>query len=150
VIRIELPWIPPSSNMAYFNLPGKGRSLADAGRKFLKTTTAHFSQRYPREMMIFKPNKPYALAMLFYFEHIENVGFSTGKAASRYKVFDGGNRTKLLEDALKAAGGIDDSQTLESYWKKAQGVPERTIICAWSLEEENGPFDGLSNAFRAL
>jgi hypothetical protein len=88
------------------------------------------------EMTFWKPNKPYLIVMRFHFEQIENKGFGTGKAESRYKKFDGGNRTKLLEDALKDAGGIDDSQTLTSIWQKECDVREHTIIWAWSLEEE--------------
>lgn len=148
MIRLILPWLPPSSNAAYFNLPGKGRALNNVGRAFLKTTIAHFSQNYPREMMLFKPNKPYEIAVLFYLEHLENTGFKTGKAASRYKVLDATNRIKLLEDALKDAGGIDDSQYLKFHCEKEQGMPERTILCAWALEEESSPSDGISKALR--
>ena len=136
MIRLELPWIPPSSNKAYVSLSGGGRTLSTAGRKFKTTTTAHFAQKYPREMMFWKPNKPFLIVMRFHFELIENEGFATGKAKGRYKVFDGGNRTKLLEDSLKDAGGIDDSQTLTSIWQKEKAAREHTIIWAWSLEEE--------------
>jgi hypothetical protein len=141
MIRLELPWLPPSSNAAYFNLPGKGRALTSVGRKFLTQTKAHLVQRYPKEMMFFKKNTPYFMGFGFIFEHIENVGFSTGKAQTRYKHFDGGNRTKLLEDALKDAGGIDDSQTLASIWVKSSGLPERTIIIAWSPDVASTPLD---------
>ena len=92
-------------------------------------------------MRLFKKDKPYTLLFRFHFEEIENKGFTSGKAKSRYKVFDGGNRTKLVEDALKDAGGIDDSQTLTSIWQKIMGTPERTLIWAWGCEEEETPFD---------
>lgn len=135
MIRLELPWIPPSSNKAYFDRPGGGRVLTAKGRKFKTETTAHFAQHYPKQMMFWKPDRPYILVMRFHFEHIENEGYPK-KAKARYKVFDGGNRTKLLEDSLKDAGGIDDSQTLTSIWQKEQDAREHTIIWAWSLEEE--------------
>lgn len=136
MIRLEFPWIPPSSNKAYVNLPRGGRTLSQAGRKFKTQTTTFLAQNYRREMMFWKQNLPYLIVMRFHFEAIENAGFASGKAASRYKIFDGGNRTKLLEDALKDAGGIDDSQTLTSVWQKTQSAREHTIIWAWSLEEE--------------
>lgn len=142
-VRLELPWVPPSSNKAYFNMRGAGRVLTKEGRAFLTTTKAHLAQKYPREMQFFKPNVPYHIVLRFIFEDLENKGFATGKTATRYKHFDGGNRTKLLEDALKDAGGIDDSQTLMSLWQKMQGTPERTILWAWAPESEDGPFDGL-------
>lgn len=135
MIRLELPWIPPSSNKAYFDRPGGGRVLTSAGKKFKTTTVAHFAQNYPKQMMFWKPNKPYLLVMRFHFATLFNEGFPN-KAKSRYKVFDGGNRTKLLEDALKDAGGIDDSQTLTSIWQKEQASREYTLIWAWALEEE--------------
>ena len=143
MIRLELPWVPPSSNHAYMNNGFGGRTLAKDGRKFLVTTKAHLAQHYMTPMLLFKPNKPYTLFFRFFFEDILTKGFSKGKAASRYKTFDGGNRTKLLEDALKDAGGIDDSQTFTSTWQKVQGTPERTIIWAWSVEEESCPINEL-------
>lgn len=141
MIRLELPWLPPSSNHAYMNNGFGGRTLSKDGRAFLVTTKAHLAQKYPREMMLFKPNKPYLIAIRFAFKQLENSGFAKGKAESRYKRFDGGNRTKLLEDALKDAGGIDDSQTMVSLWQKAQSDREHTVIWAWSLEEESTPLD---------
>lgn len=135
MIRLELPNIPPSSNHAYVNIK-HGRTLSTSGRKWKTETTAFFAQKYPRQMMFFKENKPYLIVMRFHFELIENATFATGEAKSRYKVFDGGNRTKLLEDSLKDAGGIDDSQTLTSIWQKEKADREHTIIWAWSLEEE--------------
>lgn len=143
MIRLELPWLPPSSNKAYINRRGAGRMLGDVGRKFLTTTKAHLAQNYPSQLRFFEQNQPYYMFFRFIFEDLENKGFATGKAASRYKVFDGGNRTKLLEDALKDVGGIDDSQTLVSLWEKRQGMPERTILWAWHPGTESTPFDEL-------
>lgn len=141
MIRLELPWLPPSTNHAYTNNGFGGRTLAAEGRAFKLETKVHLAQKYRRELMLFAPNKPYLIALRFFFEEIENKGFAKGKAKARYKTFDGGNRTKLLEDALKDAAGIDDSQTLVSIWEKRQGTPERTVLWAWSLEEESTPFD---------
>jgi hypothetical protein len=141
VIRLEVPWIPPSSNNAYFNLPRGGRSLTKDGTEFLTRTKAHLVRAYPTEMKLFKKDRPYLLVFRFHFEELENKGFVTGKAKTRYKIFDGGNRTKLLEDALKDAGGIDDSQTVTSIWQKVKGTPEKTLIWAWGVEEEETPFD---------
>jgi len=143
MIRLELPWLPPSSNNAYINNGFGGRTLSKDGRAFLTATKAHLTQNYARQMLLFKPQKPYLIVIRFFFEDLETKGFATGKAKNRYKTFDGGNRTKLLEDALKDAGGIDDSQTMTSVWQKAQGRPEKTLLWAWSLEEERSPFDEL-------
>ncbi len=120
--------------------------LSPEGKKYKRETTAHIVQNYPSALLFFKPNKPYLVLLRFFFEDVENSGYGKGKAASRYKIFDGGNRTKLVEDALKDAGGIDDSQTLTSIWQKVRGAP-KTIIWAWCTEEENTPFD---DALRSL
>ena len=144
MIRLELPALPPSSNHAYINNGFGGRTLSAAGKKFLITTKAHLAQQYPREMMLFKPNLPYIVVARFFFEHLENTGFATGKAQNRYKRVDGSNRLKLLEDALADAGGIDDSQFLSTTPHKVQGTPERTLVWVWSLAEESGPvYDAL-------
>lgn len=145
MIRLELPWVPPSSNAAYINLP-RGRTLSTEGKKFKRETTAYFAQKFPQKLVFFRPNKPYLIAFRFFFENVETKGFAKGKAEYRFKTFDGGNRLKLLEDCLKDVGGIDDSQTMTSIWEKKQGLPERTIIWAWSLEEEMSPFDGVLNS----
>ena len=141
MIRLEVPWLPPSSNHAYINNGFGGRTLGSKGKKFKNETLAHLTQHYRRELMLFKPNVPFVVAIRFFFQDIENAGFAKGKAKGRYKVFDGGNRTKLLEDVLKDAGGVDDSQTLVSIWQKVQGTPERTVLWIWSTEEEESPFD---------
>lgn len=143
MIRLELPFMPPTSNNAYFNLPRGGRKLTEQGREFLTRAKTHLVQKYPGQLKLFQKNKPFLLTFRFYFEEVETKGFTEGKAKNRYKTFDGGNRTKLLEDALKDAGGIDDSQTMTSLWQKVQGTPERILIWAWSLEDETTPFDEL-------
>ena len=141
MIRLELPWVPPSSNKMYYNLR-HGRTLSTEGRKFKRETSAHFSQKYPQQLVFFKPNTPYLIAFRFFFEDVETKGFSKGKSKNRFQTFDGANRLKLIEDVLQDVGGIDDSQTMTSIWEKKRGLPERTIIWAWNLEEEASPFDG--------
>ena len=139
MIRLEIPWLPPSTNHAYRNSPWGGRQLSSEGRSFLIRTKVHLVQSYRKELRLFEPNEPFAVAFRFYFETIENKGWAAKKAKNRYKTFDGDNRCKLLADALKDAGGIDDSQTLMSAWEKTAGTPERTTIWAWNLKEERGP-----------
>ena len=147
MIRLHLPWLPPSSNNAYTNNGFGGRKLSAEGRKFLVETKTLLAQTYRREMLIFKPNKPYLVVMYFYFDALETKGWAKGKA-NRYKKVDGGNRTKLLEDALAEAGGFDDSQTLTSIWSKMEAVQEHTVLLAWSLEEESTPFDDILRDLR--
>ena len=146
MIRLELPSLPPSSNHAYFNLKGRGRALTDVGRSYLTNVKSHLQRNHRQAMTFFEKNAPYFVVVRFYFGVLENAGYP-GKAENRYKKLDGNNRIKLLEDALKDAGGIDDSQTLRFLWEKKQGVPERTLLWVWNLEKEKSPFD---DALRTL
>jgi len=153
------PGLPPSANNAYINLPRGGRRLSKEGEKYKHETLAYFSRHYRRELLTFKPNTPYAMAMLFYFDAVENDGWLTGKAKTRYKKFDATNRPKLLEDVLKDAAGIDDSQNLDVYLRKrkvsdcpwfhyknhgpneTRHDSEHVDIFVWDLEREANPFD---------
>lgn len=151
MIRLELPGIPPSVNNAYTNNPkrrlpngqmvGGGRKLTTEGKNYLTTTKATLAQKFRKELVFLKPNIPYLVVVRMFFETIENAGYPK-KTDTRYKTFDITNRIKLLEDALKDAGGFDDSQTLMFLTHKVQGLPERTVIWLWNVEEEETPFDG--------
>lgn len=146
MIRLTVPGLPPSSNHAYFNLRGGGRSLTAVGRAYLTSTKSHLQRLYRTEMMFFQKNVPYLVLAHFYFPEVENKGYPN-KGETRYKKLDGNNRLKLLEDALKDAGGVDDSQTLGFFWLKKQGAPERVELWIWNLETETTPFD---DALRTL
>lgn len=146
MIHLQIAGLPPSSNNAYFNNPKGGRTLTDAGKKFRAETVGYLQQRYRREMMFFQKNVPYCFLVRLYFEEVENKGYPN-KAETRYKKLDGSNRIKLLEDALKTAGGIDDSQMLLFLVDKKQGLPERAELWVWNLETEKTPFD---DALRTL
>jgi Holliday junction resolvase RusA-like endonuclease len=140
MIRISLPELPPSSNNAYFNRPGGGRTLSQEGRRYLMATKAFLQRQYRDEMMFFRKNVPYLVLAQFFFSELENKGYPK-KAENRYKKLDGSNRLKLLEDALKDAGGVDDSQNLYLFCTKRQGLPERAELWIWNLETEATPFD---------
>lgn len=145
--------LPPTANNAYVNLPRGGRRLSKEGEKYKLETIAHFTRNYRKEFMTFKKNTPYLMVMTFYFDSIENKGWATGEAESRYKKFDATNRPKLLEDVLKDAAGIDDSQNLDVYLRKrsvrdcpfyatrAEHHVEHVDIHIWDLEKETNPFD---------
>ena len=139
MIYLELPWLPPSSNHAYMNTGFGGRTLSKEGQRFKRETTAHFVREYPHVLKGFQKDTPYGIYVRFWFDTIVNKGWPE-KAKERYKRFDASNRLKLLEDALKDAAGIDDSQHLLVLVEKRQGK-ERTEVFAWNLDEEVTPFD---------
>lgn len=162
MIFLYHPGLPPSANNAYVNLPHGGRRLSKEGEKYKNETLAFFARTYRKELLTFKKNTPYLVAMTFFFDALETKGWASGKAESRYKKFDATNRPKLLEDVLKDAAGIDDSQNLDVYLRKrdvaqcpvqASGstpahirLGEHVDIMIWDLEKEANPFDA---AFRS-
>jgi len=144
VIHLWIEGIPPSSNHAYATVHGR-RILSSKGKKYIAETKAHLTQTFPKEMNFFKDNRPYLVCFRIFFTDVENKGWFQRKADSRYKRIDVGNRLKLLEDCLKAAAGIDDSQHLRVLLDKQQGK-ERTEIWVWDLENEETPFDVAFNS----
>lgn len=150
MIRLELLGVPPTANNAYENVPkkrlrngqmvGGGRKLTEEGRAYLTTTKTTLVQRFTQEMRFFTPNTPYLMVVRIFFEAVENKGYPK-IVSTRYKKADTTNRIKLLEDALKDAGGFDDSQTLTTVCQKVTGIPERTVLWIWNLDNEESPFD---------
>jgi hypothetical protein len=87
--------------------------------------------------------------MTFYFDTLENAGYLK-TTDTRYKKFDATNRPKLLEDVLKDATGVDDSQNLDVYLRKRVvavcprlHVGEHVDIIVVDIEKEGNPFDGV-------
>ncbi len=146
MIWAAVPGLPPSSNNAYITLRNGTRVLSPEGRKYKRETPAFFAQHFREEMLFFRKNVPLTLAVRFSFLGLTNKTWPE-KAESRYKHFDTSNRLKLLEDALKDAAGIDDSQHMTVALQKCVGPAELTEIWAWDLEREESPFD---RAFRGL
>lgn len=135
MIHMTLPWLPPSANHAYANIRGTNkRVLTTEGKSFKTRTTVYLAQTYPKELTFFKPDKLYILKFVFFFEQLENAGWPK-KALSRYKKIDVSNRLKLLEDALKDAAGIDDSQHMGLILVKKQDLKERVEIWAWDDQQ---------------
>lgn len=142
MIYLKVPSLPPSSNHAYANIRGTNkRVLTKVGRAYKVETCAHLAQKYRAELQFFRPDQPYLLVVRFWFLQIHNAGWPK-KADSRYKRLDASNRLKLLEDALKDAAGVDDSQNLTLVLQKYEGLEEKTEIWVWNLDDEGTPFDG--------
>jgi Holliday junction resolvase RusA-like endonuclease len=146
MVRIELVGIPPSSNNAYVDIPplfkkGKvipqGRRLSTEGAKYKKETTLHIVRNYPVALSEIKKDAGLMLYVRFFFENLYNKGWPK-TAESRYKRTDVTNRVKLLEDCIKDACGIDDSQNEVVLLEKRQG-PYATVVFIWNLEREVPP-----------
>lgn len=126
-MKINLPYMPPSSNNAYTNLRGGGRVLSEKGKSFKLSSTAYILAHHSNELMKMDRTKKYKVSFVFYFEQLETKGWPK-TAKDRYKPLDLSNRVKLVEDALKDATGVDDKNTFAMYTEKRVGLPERVEI----------------------
>ena len=157
MIKIVLPGLPPSVNEAYSDIikrKGKRsvaiRVLSTKGRKYKREMLAHIVQNFPAEMMFFKPNVPYGIAMQFAFVALENKGFTTGKAKNRYKRVDVTNRAKIAEDVLAEAAAFDDSQNLTAILDKCRHSVEETRIWVWDIVQEGQFPNAILDAVRGM
>lgn len=143
MIYMELKGLPISTNAAYMTIPkrtGKKtiplRVLTPEGRAYKTETKAYFAQKYPTELKIFVPDKPFGIHIQLLVANLQNKGWPQ-KADTRYKRLDASNRVKLLEDVLVEASGVDDSQFLTVAITKAQAGEqgEMTRIWVWEMED---------------
>jgi hypothetical protein len=146
VIKLQLPYLPPSINSVYMHIrKGKKllRVLTPEGRKFKKEATAHLAKKYPLALVMLKKNKPFTIFMRFTVTNLENLGWVKG-TSGRYKHHDASNRIKVLEDVLVDISGVDDEHFTLVACQKVQGSVESTDIYIWSTEEEGSPFDAIA------
>ncbi len=145
MIRLALPWLPPSVNNAYITGRGGERALSEEARKFKTEAPAHLARLYHQELRFFvdKKDTPLSIAACFTFTQLQNKGWPAKKGTSRYKKVDASNRIKFLEDVLVLATGVDDSQNFTVALCKRQGPTEKTDIWAWDPGGEESPFDAV-------
>lgn len=133
VLQIDYPIIPPTSNKLYF----KGTMLTAVARKYGEDFSKYVMQNYGSEILEMDTQSVYALHLRFFFEQLQNARWldpkcpPSKKPKSRYKKIDLSNRIKLLEDCVRDALDIDDSQTFAASQEKHQvrpGEPERVQI----------------------
>lgn len=149
MIRLSIPWIPPSINEAYINQRGGGRALSEVTRRFKTEAPAHLLRYHRQEMLFFvdKKNTPLTLAICCWMTELENKGWlaflegRSKKAVARYKKLDTTNRIKILEDVVAMAAGVDDSQNFTVALCKRLGQTEKTDIWVWDPGKEYSPFD---------
>jgi Holliday junction resolvase RusA-like endonuclease len=145
MITFHLPFLPPTENHAYENVPtvrrggkivGGGRRLSEAGRTFKLEVTNHLARHHIDELQFFKEkaNTPFIVWCIFYFEELINKGYPN-KTNTKYKIVDGHNRTKLLFDSIAELTGRDDSQYFDVIVSKREGTP-KTEVTFWDAQQE--------------
>jgi len=147
VIHIWVPSVPISVNHAYAKGRGGIRILTKKGKAYKNETKTYIARYFPKELMLLKPDVPYAMLIEFTFQGRDTLcskGWPDGKAKNRYKRLDVTNRTKLFEDALAEATGLDDSQNFTVAVSKAWHRDfECTHVWIWCRETEGSPLDEL-------
>lgn len=134
--------LPPTSNKIYF----KGTMLTQQARDFAEKFSKFAAQNHLHEISEMNPDGVFALHLRFFLETINdswnnpNVAPSK-RAKSRYKRLDLSNRIKLLEDCIRDALDIDDSQTFAASQEKHhfKGEPRVEI----EVEEVNPALFGI-------
>lgn len=156
MIHLVVPGLPPSINEAYSTIIKRGkrpiamRVLTTKAKKYKRETAAFLVQNFPTELMFFKPNVPYGIAIQFAFIELENKTWASGGAKNRYKRVDVSNRLKIIEDVLAEVAAIDDSQNLTAIIDKCKHTKEETRIWVWDIVQEGEFPDAVLNALRGV
>ena len=159
MLHLHFPNIPISVNQAYESqivTRNKKRiairRLSDAGAKYKNAMKKQVLKEYPEALNFFVEDQPYLLLIEFTFSERSALYSKTWldedpkkRAKNRYKTLDVSNRTKLFEDALAEAVGIDDKHNffvgVSKTW--ASGC-EATDCWAFNREtERDNPIDEL-------
>jgi Holliday junction resolvase RusA-like endonuclease len=139
-LEVVYPELPPTSNKIYF----RGTQLTTKARKYAEDF-ALYMRNYLAEISEMDPNAIYALHLRFFFAQLVNPTYNnmrlppSKRAKSRYKRIDLSNRIKLLEDCIRDALAIDDSQTFAASQEKHQcqmGEVERVEITVHQVMPE--------------
>lgn len=139
ILEINYPELPPTSNRLYF----RGTMLTAVAKRYAEAFSKFMMQRHGSEILEMDRASVYALHLRFFFKKLENAGWNDPKCPpsrrpkSRYKKIDLSNRIKLLEDCVRDALDIDDSQTFAASQEKHQcqeGEDERVEIIIQRVE----------------
>lgn len=167
-IKMVFPILPPTSNHIYF----RGTILTSVARKYAEDFAKYAAQHHLHEINEMNPKGVFALHLDFFFDKLENQtwfdateqertqGYVTRKVTVvengvkkkelkqvpllRYRRLDLDNRVKLIQDCVRDALDIDDSQVFASSQEKHQDPgKERVEIVVQELS--NGKQFGLSS-----
>lgn len=144
MIHIRLPFLPPTLNHMYENIPkrrigkkmiGGGRRLTNAGKEFKLNVSQVVLRNHAMETGQLGPISGIGLYVAFGFPNLLNKGYPE-KSESRYKKLDVSNRLKALEDGLTETINFDDSQIIFSVSTKHLSKSEESLIWLWNEEQE--------------
>ena len=144
VLRVWVPFLPPSSNKIYEPVwvRGKpmGKRLSTAGRRFKVRAMKVIQEGGRAALLNLKEHIPYELTLAVFLEKVENKGWASGAAENRYAKIDVTNRIKLIEDTVADAVGVDDRHNFKILLEKHcdPDYPGLYVILAEVSEKEVG------------
>jgi Holliday junction resolvase RusA-like endonuclease len=112
--------LPPTSNKLYF----RGTILTKVAREYAERFAHYMAVNHLHQVSDMNPLGVYELTLHFFFPSVVNETWNnpdvkpSKRAKSRYKRMDLSNRIKLLEDCIRDALAIDDSQTFAAHQAK--------------------------------
>ena len=114
-LHVWIPFLPPSSNAIYVNIPRHGRTLSTQARAFKVKSMREIQQQGRVAFMQLKTNVPYQLSLTVFFDKIE---LKKSEKGNRYVVRDLSNVVKLIEDTVAEAVGIGDEHNFRLVLEK--------------------------------
>jgi Holliday junction resolvase RusA-like endonuclease len=144
MIYIYLPFLPPSMNHMYDNIPrrkvgnkfiGGGRRLTNSGKKFKNDVKQVVLKHHATQTGELNPSDGIGIYAAFGFPNLFNKGYPE-KTDARYKKLDVSNRRKALDDGLAEVINIDDSQIVYTTDNKYLSEIEETHIWIWNEDVE--------------
>lgn len=114
--------LPPTANHIYI----RGSILKAPARAYAENFAKFVAQNYLAEISEMNQSGIFCLVLRFFFPTVVNDTWMNPKvppskrAKTRYKRFDLTNRIKFLEDCVRDALDIDDSQTFIAHQEKFQ------------------------------
>lgn len=141
MIYMELPYLPPTTNQAYFNLKGgHGRGLSDEAKSFKTNAKQIFAFVYGNDLKRVKSwVDGVSIIFEFVFTDLYNKSYGKVPGVPLFKTQDATNRVKLVEDCLQEVAGYNDAVHKNVLLVKSQGASEKTCIWLYDVLDPDDP-----------
>lgn len=126
-LMFEFPFVPPSANHLYFNLPTGGRGLSKEAKTYKEKVKNLLIEKYYEKITNFSPDK-YKVFKVTSIIYLDNVLTKSKDAKSPYRKIDVDNRLKAFNDAVFESLGIGDHRIFDIISKKREGSPKTVMV----------------------
>ena len=121
LLTFAMAGTPPSSNNAYYNVPGKGRVLKPSVKAWKDRIYAHVKNQINTDEQDFRPDAgfPLAIKLTFYVKDLFKQ--------------DWDGLVKLCQDSLMEAMELDDKYIIDAHVFKVESVQPSFSITVWRI-----------------